>query len=358
MERLCFLLMILFTAGGLTFAQDDWLDVTGLHMVATGGTDKENTLKQYLMISEDAVEKHRKVLDTFSTFQQESAQMDINTQIPEVQKELSDKIAEIEKNSPELAAQMKQQLEEAKKELAAQSSYVDPSVKSYSCDPAKLLKDLTAIAVNKKTYTGYSDIGNGLYAVTEAPRFGPVTPDVFKKVRVADKDKYGWGVINKQGETVIPQKYCLLNIYFIRPTYDFIIMSEMGKDGKEHYGAFGYDGRVRIPFIYDDVTTINTKDNLVVGVKDEKYGSTDLDGNTLFPFVYVKLSLSGIAWPVSKDGKTFGAVSRDGKEVIPFKYKGYWGTKSNELTMQRFDGKLDVYSEDFRLLRTEDAPHE
>lgn len=51
-------------------------------------------------------------------------------------------------------------------------------------------------------------------------------------------------------------------------------------------------------------------------------------------------------------------MSYQGKEVIPFKYLGYWSDRGSELRMERFDGKLDVYDEDFNFLRTEAKPHE
>lgn len=359
MEKICLLIIILVTTGGFTFAQDDFFDITALHLVATGGTDRENALKQYLLMPPDIVENNRKLIDQYVTFQKEYTQMEINTKIPQLQSEFGETIAKLEKEHPELAASMKENLENAKKELAAQSNMTNPSLTSYSCDPVKLLKDLTNIATNRKPYTGYCDIGNGLYAVTEAPRFGPVQDDVFNKPKMADEDASSWGVINLQGETVIPQKYILLlSSYFIRPNHDLIVFRERGKDGKEHDGVFGYDGRIRVPFIYDNISIIDISDKIIVGTKDGKYGSTDLDGNILWPFEYVKMSLCGIAWPVSKDGKNFGAVSKQGKEVIPFKYKAYWSAKQNELKMERFDGKLDVYSDDFRLLRTENAPHD
>ena len=57
---------------------------------------------------------------------------------------------------------------------------------------------------------------------------------------------------------------------------------------------------------------------------------------------------------MSKVGKNYGFVSSEtGTLVIPLKYKGFW---EEGPVMMRFDGKLDFYDENFRLLRTADAP--
>lgn len=336
-----------------------WIEISALRLAATGGTDRSNVQKQYLLISENAAEKHQELMQQLVTFSKEDSQMDINQRIPEVQSEANDAIAQMEKvmkEHPELASEISKAIENAKKEMVDANKYTNPSVKSYTHDPATLLRQLTAIAVNRKPYTGYFDLGNGLWAVTESPRHGPLQDDAFIKVKT--DNPYSWGAIDQQGKTVIPQKYLMLNDYFDRPNDDFVVMIEKGKDGHEHYGAYGYDGRIRIPFIYDNIILIDSKKHLVVATKSGKYGSIDFDGKILWPFEYVKFEMCGIGWPVSRDGKNYGVVSYQGKEVIPFKYKCYWSARGSELRMERFDGKLDVYDENFNFLRTEPKPHE
>ena len=356
MKKLIAILTLMLAASiGVTAQDAEWYEVTALHATVTGNTDANHALKQYILVSQDVSDDGREQLEQLQTFLEEYNQMYINNKIPEVQKEMSEAIANIEKTQPELAAKMRKELEMAKDELQKADSYTDPSVTSFSGNPADLLKKLKAIAVNHKAYSGYADIGNGLYAVTEAPRFGPIQDDAFIKIQVADDDRYGWGAITPDGKTVIPQKYCLLVSYFIRPNSDFIVLCTKGKDGKELYGAYSYTGKIKIPFVLDDVTIINTQDNLMVGIKDGKYGSMDLDGNILVPFEYVAMEKCGAAWPVSRDGKNFGIVTHHGKEVVPFKYKSFWTAGPDYIAMERFDGKIDVLSDqDFRLLRTEE----
>ena len=359
MRKLFALLAMCFAASGLSIAQDvEWYNITALNAVVTGNTDNEHALKQYLLFSDNTAENHRDLFEQFKTFTEENNQMHINAEIPESKKMYQDMLTKIEQTMqehPELAASMKEQLEEAKKQVANMDEYTNPSVKEYTHDPATLLKNLKAIAVNQKSYSGYHDLGNGLYAVTESPRYGLVYEQAFEKIEMDDKYKYTWGVINQQGKVVIPQKYGLLTGYYSRPEHDFLMLTEMGKDGKEHCGAFGYDGRIRIPFIFDDVDIIDTSEKLVVGSKNGKYGSTDFDGKTLWSFEYVAMDKSGIGWPVSKDGKNWGVISYQGKEMIPFKYKSFWSNADHTLKMERFDGKLDVFDDNFKFIRTENA---
>lgn len=356
---IAFALILAISTSGMAQEENSWVEISALHLAATGGTDRGNVQKQYLLLPGNAAEKHGELMQQLLTFMDEDSQMDINQRVPQAQSDMNDAIAQMEKlmkEHPEMAAQIAQGIEEAKRQIADANKYTNPSVASYTYDPATLLRQLTAIAINRKPYTGHFDLGNGLTAVTESPRYGPLQDDAFVKVKT--ENPYSWGAIDQQGKTVIPQQYLMLNGYFIRPQEDFIVMAAKGANGKERYGACGYDGRTRIPFAYDDVLIIDSQRKLIVALKNSKYGSTDFDGKILWPFEYVKFEKCGIGWPVSKDGKNYGVVSYQGKEVIPFKYKDYWSAKGDLLRMERFDGKLDVYDENFNFLRTEPKPHE
>ena len=45
---------------------------------------------------------------------------------------------------------------------------------------------------------------------------------------------------------------------------------------------------------------------------------------------------------------------KTGKLITPLKYRGLWDGSAPSFL--RFDGKVDVYDEDGRLVRTEDVP--
>lgn len=78
------------------------------------------------------------------------------------------------------------------------------------------------------------------------------------------------------------------------------------------------------------------------------------------PCVYEKPEPFGSGWSVTKDGTNYGLVDHvNGRLVIPLKYKSVWDNKMDEIFMQRFDKKIDVYTENgFNLIRTIDEPED
>ena len=97
-------------------------------------------------------------------------------------------------------------------------------------------------------------------------------------------------------------------------------------------------------------------DDTAVFVKGDKLGWLSLDGKVKQPFEYIWGEEIGGGWMVTKDDKNMGVINPKGVLITPLKYKGYWGAEGNEISMWRFDGKLDVYNESGKLLRTDPAP--
>lgn len=86
-------------------------------------------------------------------------------------------------------------------------------------------------------------------------------------------DDKRWGVINRQGEMVIPTVWEALH-----PYQNILVVK---KD--EKWGAIDRNGRVVIPIIWDEIIAENDSP-LLVAMKDEKYGYIDVAGNTVLPF--------------------------------------------------------------------------
>lgn len=126
---------------------------------------------------------------------------------------------------------------------------------------AVLLKQLTSIAINRKVYTGYKDIGGGLFAVKTGACYSPLDPNAFSPVQTDAQNEYTWGAIDK---------YC--------EEYDIIFLQGKEKDGTVRAGARGYDGRVRIPFKYDFRADLGLTDHFCIMSRDKKYGFVDYDG--------------------------------------------------------------------------------
>ena len=135
-----------------------------------------------------------------------------------------------------------------------------------------------------------------------------------------------------------------------------LLEERIRRDGKVYAGAVDYKGQVRIPFIYDENRDeVYHHQEFVPFEKKGKVGFVSINGGRVTePFEYVSRKAHAYGWVVSKDGKNYGFVSSEtGTLVIPLKYKGFW---EEGPVMMRFDGKLDFYDENFRLLRTVDAP--
>ena len=127
-------------------------------------------------------------------------------------------------------------------------------------------------------------------------------------------------------------------------------------DGKVYAGAVDYKGQVRIPFIYDENRDdVYHHQEFVPFEKKGKVGFVSINGGRVTePFEYVSCKAHAYGWLVSKDGKNYGFVSsKTGTLAVPLKYSGFW---EEGPALKRFDGKIDYYDENFRLIRTADAP--
>lgn len=299
----------------------EWVNVTVLHHAASGSTDRSNTLQQYLLLDNAVAEQHPELNEQLEVFREEYSQKVINQVVPEAEKLLDESLEQLRKvikEHPELAGQLKEQLKEAEAQRGKLTAEHVKEVGDYTYQPADILKALTAIAINKRAYAAYKDLGNGLYAVLTGTSFGPVDPDAFNKPTIADDQKFTWGVMNRDGHMIIEPKYAEP---FGHPDNDFIILRNR-QGGKEMEGAKGYDGRQIVPFVYTSIS--------------------------YHPF--------GLC--VSKDGQNYGLVDHaNTRQLIPMKYRGVWSNYDDTIKMSRPDGQLDVYDANFKLIRTEPDPN-
>lgn len=369
MKKLSFVLGLLSLLSLSVAAQEEremrWENVTALYFAATNGTDRENALQQYLLFDDAVLNDNQELISQYRTFVQEFGQMSLNAAVPEGVKEMDEGIAKVKqiiKEHPELAEELKEQIKELEAQKREFAGYVNDEVKEYTYDPATILKKLTQLAVNKKAYTGCKDIGKGLFAIAEGPCYGPVQvkdiSPVFQK-----GSEYTWGAIDSNGRQVIPAKYNDFPEFY--PDLDIIVLTTKDKSGKFRAGACGYDGRVRIPFIYDEAfkrgsfiwTDNPPKFHLYIFKKDGKYGFIGLDGEVLQPCVYAKIEGGGF-WSVTKDYKNYGLVDdADGRLVVPLEYKGAW-VDDGMVYKKRHDGKVEVCDSSGKLIRIEDAKND
>ena len=305
-----------------------WVNLSWIHYAATGATDENNALLQYMLFSGETMEQNRELFDQLNTLMEEVLQVNINHTLPDnlvqIEKDLKE-AREKFKDNPQLLAQMDEALKEFEQQKQEALAQYTNDRRTYSYDPATMLQRLKPLAVNHKVYTGWSEAGNGLFAVTEVPRYASLNENAHyshTKITFADNDRYRWGLI------------------------------------KVYAGAVNYKGQVRIPYIYDENRDeVYHHQEFVPFMKDGKIGFVSINGGRVSePFEYVSCKAHAYGWLVSKDGKHYGFVSnKTGTLVIPLKYRGFWGEGP---VMERFDGKIDYYDENFRVVLTKDTPED
>ena len=337
-----------------------WENVTTLNFVAKNGSDKEHALQQYLLFDGRALDRNRELIEEYKTFHEEFFQMSLNAEAPKMNKEIDELIAntkQLMKEHPELADELKEQLKGVEKMRGEFNNHADNEVKEYTYDPKEILRKLTAIAVGKRTFTDYRDIGNGLFAVKTGACYGPLVPDAFTPVKTDEKYKHTWGAIDYSGKFVIEPKYGHFRDNWADA--DFIYLEAKDKNGINHTGALGYDGRVRLPFIYDYDAGIDIKTGRCIMCKDGKIGIVTMDNEPLLPFKYAKIEAwDNKLWEV-KEENNYGALDNDMKIVIPIKYAGVWDGDGKTIQMLRHDNMIDVYdSTTLKVLRTIPRPHD
>ena len=373
MKRL--LLLLALACATVARAQDEpepptWINVSEIAFAAGGGTDRSNALIQYMMFTDKTCEENQELFAQVNTLLDEIAQNHMNQVVPETIKLHEEMIAQLRetlKDHPELAGQLDEAIKEFERQKKeAMAEYVKPS-KSFTYEPAAILRKLKAIAVNQTAYTGYWEAGNGLYSVNKSPRYCSLDEDDrYSHTKITfdeEKDSYKWGLIDENGRQVAPFQYSLVNANALYPDafpdIDLMFVYKREPDGSVHAGALNYRGQARIPFIYDDNRVdVYHYEDFVPFEKNGKIGLVSVHtGKEVLPFEYVYFNRIAGGWMVSKDGKHYGLVNvKTGQPATQLIYSGLW--RDSDPSFTRFDGKIDIYDDDCNFVRTEDAPED
>ena len=238
-----------------------WIDVSWVNFVATGGTDENNALLQYMLFSEETMKAHEELFDNLTTLQEEIMQVYLNKTLPSYLQEMEEGLKQAReqlKNNPEMLAQLDEAMREFEKEKAEALREHTDGRTSYSFDPAAMLLQLKPLAINHKVYTGWSEAGNGLYAVIEVPRYASLKENAHysaTNITIDEKDYYRWSLIDGNGRQIVPPQYGPFNTNILYgncyPAYGLMCPYRQEADGSVNTGAIDYRGQVRIPFTYD-----------------------------------------------------------------------------------------------------------
>jgi hypothetical protein len=131
------------------------------------------------------------------------------------------------------------------------------------------------------------------------------------------------GVVDENGKEVIPIEYPEIKTY---PYNDGSYLAK-NKDGK--YGCIMLDGRVTLPFVYDNVNT--TYGNNVVAMKNSKCGIVQVNNGLPYEITtcdYDSIVGTNNVFLVSKNNK-FGLLDLYGKLIAPIEYDEIESTSTN-----------------------------
>ena len=167
-----------------------------------------------------------------------------------------------------------------------------------------LVKDRDVMGV--EIYRGGNKIGHYGLAKVEQERLIVFPVGDVKKLQ---------GVLNMEGDVIIPVQYQLINLV----ENVFVARNEA-----QRVGAFDLSGKQIVPFEYDDlmpqehlvVTWINIRDN-----DKENYGLYDKEGNMITAPLNPVINFSEGPMPIVGPEGTFGFVDETGKMVTPFEFK-------------------------------------
>lgn len=151
-----------------------------------------------------------------------------------------------------------------------------------------------------------------------------------------------WGVLNKQGEIIIPYKYEMIRLFskdlfrfqkgkkwgianlqddwVLNPEYDYIhdfYQEDLAMINKgKKYGLIDKAGNIVVPIKYDRVYY---QDSLIAA-RLGKWGAVDKQGRTIIPHIYDDMSFpNNDRIPVKKQGK-WGYINYKNELVIPYQF--------------------------------------
>lgn len=124
------------------------------------------------------------------------------------------------------------------------------------------------------------------------------------------ESKIKMGVINRNGQIIIPQIYKSIRFK------DSILELE---DENRKVGVCNLDGQTLIPVEYDFIEIFN--DNLCVVSKDENHALFTMKGKQLTKFEYMVIGDFRFGLSKVRKGDLFGYINKLGKEIRPINYE-------------------------------------
>lgn len=152
-----------------------------------------------------------------------------------------------------------------------------------------------------------------------------------------------YGIINLAGIEVVPCKYELLDpVYYETLSCEKLMF--VAKD-KDYYGIINFNGECVIPFIYKDVQVLYEKGVVIFKTKEGKYEAINVYmGKTIIPSTiydfldfkdfYADYPKKSMRFVLAKKNSKWGFLDYKGKVVIPFIYKIIYNLRNGYIVAQ------------------------
>lgn len=301
------LLTLMFCVAPLaSFAQimNYWFDVSFLALAAEGKAETKNAPLLYGIYPNEmktyaVVAKLVRAQEEFYNKRELADQQSL--------KEFDESIANTREaikqfaNMPEVKKEMEatlklllEQREQAKKELSAMKI-------EFTDDPKELLEEAIKHSLGGRLYSAHVDLGNGLYMLATGPKYHNAAEMDYLTFHgeMPEGSRYTWGVVNEEGETVVPFEY---EYRGHSSKTDNIYVTRKDKSGT-HAGILNYKGEEKFPFKFKEWESIEYPYNdAIFRDSNNLLGIMDFDGTIYFNGQFDFLERDGLGNPYYKVG--------------------------------------------------------
>lgn len=165
----------------------------------------------------------------------------------------------------------------------------------------------------KKDDNGFSEFRCGYINIKGEEVISPkylYASEFYKENYAIVRDEKGYSIIDSRGNQIIDTQYTMLNNY----------EGNLIACKKNKYGVISKENKVIIPFEFDSIQLLfnNNKlcKDLLVVIKDEKYGIYNVDGKQIIEPKFSFLRLEGDRIIVFDSIET-AMYNKEGKEIVP-----------------------------------------
>lgn len=280
------------------------VDVAALGVLNDKEVNIEHVLQQFVLVPTDYLnsEDSEELREKLSILSEQTEQRLEATFSQMAVKQLKEAVVEMEKMKAEYKDQPQylQMIDEnisKLKEGIEERQNMDTNFEPLKYDPQQVLKEIVAISANRKIYSYVEELENGMWKVSEAPRYSDDEND-----GILQAIDYTYGLLDENGKMMIPCKY-----RFVKSLYDKdLFYVETMEGGKVTCGAVDGTGKMKMPFNYKRWSVIIPEENFaIVEGQNEKFGVISLTGKVYMPTEYDDFFMTDSGYNLTKGNDTY-----------------------------------------------------